>query len=34
LRRILKDYFKYYERCRTHLSLLSADLPSLPRSVM
>jgi hypothetical protein len=21
LRRILKDYFKYYERCRTHLSL-------------
>jgi hypothetical protein len=21
LRRILKDYFEYYERCRTHLSL-------------
>jgi hypothetical protein len=21
LRRILKDYFDYYERCRTHLSL-------------
>src|SRR5712664_2555186 len=21
LRRILKDYFKYYEMCRTHLSL-------------
>jgi hypothetical protein len=21
LRRILKDYFAYYERCRTHLSL-------------
>jgi transposase InsO family protein len=35
LRQTLKQYFAYYERCRTHLSLkkdgLSADLSSLPR---
>src|SRR3981081_3754584 len=31
LRRILKDYFKYYERCRTHLSL-EKDAP-VSRSV-
>jgi len=36
LRRILKDYFEYYERCRTHLSLEKdapvsrpVELPSL-----
>src|SRR5438270_6998696 len=36
LRRILKDYFEYYERCRTHLSLekdapvsRQVELPSL-----
>ena len=38
LRRILKDYFEYYERCRTHLSLekdgLSADLSSFHHSVL
>ncbi len=26
LRRILKDYFEYYERCRTHLSLAQSCL--------
>jgi transposase InsO family protein len=31
LHRILKDYFKYYERCRTHLSL-EKDAP-VSRSV-
>ncbi len=36
LRRILKDYFEYYEKCRTHLSLEKdapvsrpVELPSL-----
>jgi putative transposase len=27
LRRILREYFKYYERCRTHLSL-EKDAPA------
>jgi transposase InsO family protein len=36
LRQTLKQFFAYYERCRTHLSLnkdapLSAELSSLPR---
>ena len=35
LRRVLRDYFEYYEHCRTHLFLdkdaLPADRLSLPR---
>jgi len=36
LRRILEEYFKYYERCRTHLSLekdAPVSLPDEPRSL-
>ncbi len=36
VRRVLKSYFKYYERTRTHLSLenMNAARPSLSGSVL